>query len=63
MYGVRSFGNKTMDIQRHGLKAMMGDKVIMNAVKVEEDVNIPDDKFEVPEGISITDTPVMNMNE
>jgi len=41
------------------LKAMMGEKVIMNAVKVEEDVNIPDSKFEVPEGITITEAPVM----
>ena len=41
------------------LKATMGDKVIMNAVKVEEDVNIPDDKFKIPEGITITEAPVM----
>jgi len=45
------------------LKAMMGEKVIMNAVKVEEDVNIPDSKFEVPDGITITDVPMMNLNE
>lgn len=41
------------------LKATMGDKVIMNAVKVEEDVNIPDDKFKIPEGITITEAPAM----
>lgn len=41
------------------LKATMGDKVIMNAVKVEENVNIPDDKFKIPEDVAITDTPVI----
>ena len=41
------------------LKATMGEKLFMNAVKVEEDVNIPDDKFKIPEGITITEAPVM----
>jgi len=41
------------------LKATMGDKVITNAVKVEENVNIPDDKFKIPEGITIIEAPVM----
>jgi hypothetical protein len=41
------------------LKAMMGEKLFMNAVKVEEDVNIPDDKFKIPEGITITEAPAM----
>lgn len=45
------------------LKATMGDKVMMNAVKVEENIKIPDEKFEVPAGITITDAPEMNMNE
>lgn len=45
------------------LKATMGDKVMMNAVKVEENIKIPDEKFEVPTGITITDAPEMNMNE
>ncbi len=42
------------------LKAMMGDKVMMNAVKVEENVKIPAEKFEVPAGITITEAPEMN---
>ncbi len=41
------------------LKATMGEKLFMNAVKVEEDVNIPDDKFKIPEGITITEAPAM----
>lgn len=45
------------------LKATMGDKVIINAVKVEENVNIPDDKFKIPEGITITDAPNLNLSD
>jgi hypothetical protein len=45
------------------LKATMGDKVIMNAVKVEEDVKIPDEKFKIPEGITITETPNLNLSD
>ncbi len=37
------------------LKTMMGDKVMKEAVKIDEDVKIPSDKFELPAGIKITD--------
>jgi hypothetical protein len=41
------------------LKAMMGDKLMKNAVKVEENVDIPESIFEVPKGITITEAPAM----
>lgn len=43
------------------LKSMMGDKVMKEAVRVEENVSIPSDKFDVPQGISITE--VKNLME
>jgi len=39
------------------LKAAMGDKTIIEAVKIEENVKIPADRFKVPEGITITEMP------
>jgi hypothetical protein len=37
------------------LKTMMGDKIMKEAVKIDEDVKIPSDKFELPSGIKITE--------
>lgn len=37
------------------LKSMLGDKIMKEAVKIEEDVTIPSERFEVPKGIAITE--------
>ena len=34
---------------------MLGDKIMKQAVKIEEDVTIPDDKFKLPEGVTVTE--------
>ena len=39
------------------LKAVMGEITMIEAIKIEEDVNIPAERFNIPEGITITEIP------
>lgn len=48
-------GTKQWMYKGEVLKMMLGDKIMKQAVKIEEDVTIPDDKFKLPEGVTVTE--------
>ena len=54
-------GTKQWMYKGEVLKMMLGDKIMKQAVKIDEDVTIPDDKFKLPEGVTVTE--IKNMLE